>query len=126
MDRRVQGRGFGSETMREIMRRLRSIGCRRVRLLVVPGNPAATLYERMGFRSVGEDACEGCLVMEVVLRAASLSGFRAPGHVGGADGLVAPRPPPDAAPPVSRPARSNDDRRRARASLPRLRSASLS
>jgi GNAT superfamily N-acetyltransferase len=71
MDRRVQGRGYGSETMREIMRRLRCIGCRRARLLVVPGNPAATLYERMGFRTVGEDASEGCLVMEVVLRAAS-------------------------------------------------------
>jgi hypothetical protein len=71
MDRGVQGRGYGSETMREIMRRLRCIGCCRARLLVVPENPAATLYERMGFRTVGEDASGGCLVMEVVLRAAS-------------------------------------------------------
>jgi GNAT superfamily N-acetyltransferase len=122
MDRRVQGRGYGSEAMREIMRRLRCVGCRRARLLVVPGNPAAILYERMGFRTVGEDASEGsrhggrapCRI---------LGGFRGAGNVDGADGLVAPRPPPDAAPPVSRPARSNGDRRRARASLPRLRSA---
>jgi GNAT superfamily N-acetyltransferase len=69
LDSRQQGRGFGKQTMHEIVERLRRIdGCRRVRLLVAPDNlRARMLYESAGFRIIGPWPSTGELVLELVL-----------------------------------------------------------
>jgi GNAT superfamily N-acetyltransferase len=50
----MRGRGVGGLLMGEIERVARARGCARVRLDVVEGNRARTLYERSGFVAVGE------------------------------------------------------------------------
>lgn len=68
LDRRHQGRGYGRMAVARIMAHLRRIaGCRRVRLLVVPGNDRAIrLYEQAGFRRVGVNRA-GEFILEAVL-----------------------------------------------------------
>ena len=68
IDRGCQGSGFGRAAMTAIMAGLRRIAsCRRVRLLVDPGNgPALRLYRQAGFERVGRWAETGELVMECV------------------------------------------------------------
>ena len=61
-----QGNGLGRAALTAAMARLRSVaGCRRVRLLVAPDNaPALRLYERAGFRVIGEHPATGEWVMQ--------------------------------------------------------------
>lgn len=68
LDRRQQGRGFGRIALAQIMTHVgRIVGCRRVRLLVVPANiRAIRLYERAGFRQIGVNAL-GEFILEAVL-----------------------------------------------------------
>jgi GNAT superfamily N-acetyltransferase len=66
-----QGKGLGRGILARIMSRLAGVpGCRRMRLIVVPGNQGAiALYARAGFRIVGTLPATGDLVMECELRA---------------------------------------------------------
>ena len=68
LDRRQQGRGFGRMALARIMTHVgRIVGCRRVRLLVVPTNSRAIrLYEQAGFRQIGVNAL-GEFILEAVL-----------------------------------------------------------
>lgn len=50
-----QRRGYGRAVLLETLERLRSVGCREVRLSYWPGNPAARLYESVGFEHTGEE-----------------------------------------------------------------------
>ncbi|MBU8544925.1 MULTISPECIES: GNAT family N-acetyltransferase [Roseomonadaceae] len=65
-----QGRGLGRAILARIMAGLASMpACRRVRLIVVPGNEGAlALYRKMGFRMAGTLPATGDLVMECALR----------------------------------------------------------
>jgi RimJ/RimL family protein N-acetyltransferase len=69
IDRRQQGRGYGSQAMSAALDRMRHIaGCRRIRLLVAPDNThARLLYDRAGFCPVGRLASTGELVLELTL-----------------------------------------------------------
>lgn len=65
-----QGRGLGRTILTRIMGRLGRVpGCRRIRLIVVPGNDGAiALYAKAGFRVTGRLPATGDLVMECALR----------------------------------------------------------
>lgn len=66
IDKRYQGRGYGRQTMEEIMRVARDeMGCRAIGLSVEPENHSARkLYESLGFRDTGE-AIRGQLIMKL-------------------------------------------------------------
>jgi diamine N-acetyltransferase len=66
IDREYQGRGYGRETMEEIIRLVRDeMGCRSIGLSVEPENHhARNLYESLGFRETGE-AIQGQLIMKL-------------------------------------------------------------
>ena len=49
-----RGRGIGSAMMRQLLDELRETGYPRASLSVQKENPAARLYERLGFRIVGD------------------------------------------------------------------------
>jgi ribosomal protein S18 acetylase RimI-like enzyme len=49
-----RGKGFGDELLAELLAQARRDGFRQVSLSVEPDNPALRLYERHGFRKVGE------------------------------------------------------------------------
>lgn len=49
-----RGRGIGSAMMRQLLDELRGTGYPRASLSVQKENPAARLYERLGFRIVGD------------------------------------------------------------------------
>jgi ribosomal protein S18 acetylase RimI-like enzyme len=49
----LRGQGIGSDCLRHVQRRAAAAGLD-VELQVVHGNPAQRLYERLGFRNVGE------------------------------------------------------------------------
>ena len=68
IDVRWQGAGIGRRAMDSALERMARIpGCRRVRLLVAPGNQRAlTLYRRAGFQVVDTWRATGELVMEAV------------------------------------------------------------
>jgi GNAT superfamily N-acetyltransferase len=51
---RFRGRGIGTRLIEALLARARGMG-RAVALNVVRGNPAISLYHRLGFRVVGED-----------------------------------------------------------------------
>lgn len=61
-----QGRGYGRETMEEIIRLVRDeMGCRSIGLSVEPENHhARKLYENLGFSETGE-AIQGQLIMKL-------------------------------------------------------------
>jgi RimJ/RimL family protein N-acetyltransferase len=69
IDRRQQGRGYGSQAMSAAVDRMRHIaGCRRIRLLVAPDNVRARLlYSRAGFCPIGRLASTGELVLELTV-----------------------------------------------------------
>jgi GNAT superfamily N-acetyltransferase len=69
IDRRAQGRGYGTKAMQHIMSRIRHIaGCRRVRLLVAAENAGARrLYERTGFQPAAVLPETGELILECEL-----------------------------------------------------------
>lgn len=55
IDHRYQGRGYGRAAMLEVIHRLNSRSdCRSIELSYWPGNPAARMYERLGFEHTGE------------------------------------------------------------------------
>jgi ribosomal protein S18 acetylase RimI-like enzyme len=57
----LRGRGVGSECLRRVQRCAEAAGLD-VELQVVVGNPAQRLYERLGFRNVGESAVRPAMV----------------------------------------------------------------
>ena len=68
VDREYQGRGYGRQTMEEIIRLVRDeMGCRSLGLSVEPENHLARkLYEGLGFGETGE-AIQGQLIMKLDL-----------------------------------------------------------
>ena len=56
-----RGRGFGHELMTGLLERARRAGYERLSLCVEKDSPAVSLYERYGFRQVGES--DGALTM---------------------------------------------------------------
>ena len=66
IDKRHQGRGYGRQTMEEIIRLVRDeLGCRAVGLSVEPENRSARkLYESLGFVETGE-SIRGQLIMKL-------------------------------------------------------------
>lgn len=54
--REFRGRGIGTRMLRLMLEELREAGYLRASLGVAKGNPALRLYERMGFRIVGDGA----------------------------------------------------------------------
>ncbi len=55
IDREHQRQGYGAAALREVVRRLRALpDCRAIALSYWPGNPAARLYEALGFAHTGE------------------------------------------------------------------------
>jgi len=50
----ARGRGIGTQLMDELLRAAAENGLKAVSLSVVPENPALRIYERFGFRKVGE------------------------------------------------------------------------
>lgn len=65
-----QGLGLGRTILARIMAGLAGVpACQRIRLIVVPGNDGAiSLYDKVGFRAVGELPGTGDIVMECRLR----------------------------------------------------------
>ena len=61
-----RGTGLGSELLDALMRRAREDGYGAISLSVEKDNPAVALYERHGFRRVGED--DGAYTMRADLR----------------------------------------------------------
>lgn len=57
LSRRVQGQGIGRTLVEEILADAAMVGVN-VKLSVLKANPAKKLYERLGFKVVGEDAHE--------------------------------------------------------------------
>ena len=52
----LHGRGLGAHIVRFCIDEARRLGCRAVRLDIVPGNlPAQHLYEKLGFKYVGDE-----------------------------------------------------------------------
>jgi len=49
-----RGRGYGDELLRALLDQARKDGFQQISLSVEPDNPALRLYERHGFRKVGE------------------------------------------------------------------------
>jgi diamine N-acetyltransferase len=66
IDKRYQGRGYGRQTVEEIIRLVRDdMGCRAIGLSVEPKNQnARKLYESLGFRETGE-AIQGQIIMKL-------------------------------------------------------------
>ncbi|MDQ3705812.1 MAG: GNAT family N-acetyltransferase [Chloroflexota bacterium] len=66
IDKRYQGRGYGRQTMVEIIRLVRDdMGCRSIGLSVEPKNQnARKLYDSLGFRETGE-AIQGQIIMKL-------------------------------------------------------------
>ena len=62
-----RGRGFGHELMTGLLERARRAGYERLSLCVEKDSPAVSLYERYGFRRVGEH--DGALTMTAELGA---------------------------------------------------------
>lgn len=60
-----RGRGFGHELMTGLLERARRAGYERLSLCVEQDSPAVSLYERYGFRRVGES--DGALTMTAEL-----------------------------------------------------------
>ncbi len=55
IDRQHQRQGYGAAALREVVRRLRALlDCRAIALSYWSGNPAARLYEALGFAHTGE------------------------------------------------------------------------
>jgi RimJ/RimL family protein N-acetyltransferase len=73
LDRRQQGLGFGRHALHAAVARMsRSVGCRRIRLLVAPDNsPALHLYQQAGFTDAGMLASTGELILEFVIPTAT-------------------------------------------------------
>lgn len=71
LDRRRQGRGYGTAAFRAILTYLANReGCRRIRLQVTPGNDKArALYLRAGFEETGLAAGDGDDILELALDA---------------------------------------------------------
>jgi ribosomal protein S18 acetylase RimI-like enzyme len=57
----LRGQGIGSDCLRRVQRRAAAAGLD-VELQVVHGNPAQRLYERLGFRCVGQGAVRQAMV----------------------------------------------------------------
>ena len=57
----LRGQGIGSDCLRHVQRRAAAAGLD-VELQVVHGNPAQRLYERLGFRNVGEPGVRQAMV----------------------------------------------------------------
>ena len=57
----LRGQGIGTDCLRRVQRRAAAAGLD-VELQVVLGNPAQRLYERLGFRSVGESGVRQAMV----------------------------------------------------------------
>lgn len=49
----VRGQGLGTRVMHALMAEARRLGCRAIHLEVLPDNPAAALYRRLGFDDRG-------------------------------------------------------------------------
>jgi len=62
-----RGRGLGTEMMRAMLDELRATGYARASLSVQKENPAVRLYERLGFRAVGDgfDETEWLMVRDL-------------------------------------------------------------
>lgn len=60
-----RGRGYGNELLTALLQRAREEGYRRISLSVEPDNPALALYERHGFRKVGERGGAWIMVAEL-------------------------------------------------------------
>ncbi len=60
-----RGRGLGSRLLAALLDEARSAGLRALSLSVDPGNPALRLYERAGFRRVGERDTSWTLLREL-------------------------------------------------------------
>jgi GNAT superfamily N-acetyltransferase len=60
-----RGRGYGDELLTALLERARKSGFDRVSLSVEPDNPALKLYERHGFRQVGEKGGSLTMVAEL-------------------------------------------------------------
>ncbi len=63
-----RGRGYGDELLTALLERARKSGFGRVSLSVEPDNPALKLYERHGFRRVGEKGGSLTMVAELLDR----------------------------------------------------------
>ena len=66
----LRGQGLGSECLRRVLRRADAAGLD-VELQVVRGNPAQHLYERLGFRPIGEGDVRVAMVRKPTPAAAS-------------------------------------------------------
>jgi ribosomal protein S18 acetylase RimI-like enzyme len=60
-----RGRGYGDELLHGLFERARKDGFERLSLSVEPENPALHLYERLGFRRVGEQGGSLTMVAEL-------------------------------------------------------------
>lgn len=65
-----RGQGIGGAMMRQMLRELRDAGYARASLSVQKENPALRLYERLGFRIIGDGADETEWLMTIDLNAA--------------------------------------------------------
>ncbi len=60
-----RGRGLGSRLLAALLDEARAAGLRALSLSVDPGNPALRLYERAGFRRVGESGTSWTLLRDL-------------------------------------------------------------
>ena len=66
----LRGQGIGSDCLRHVQRRAAAAGLD-VELQVVRGNPAQRLYERLGFRNVGEPGVRQAMAWKPSVHAAN-------------------------------------------------------
>ena len=71
----LRGQGIGTACLRRVQRRAAAAGLD-VELQVVHGNPARHLYERLGFRNVGESGVRQAMAWRPAVRAPAAPPFR--------------------------------------------------
>ena len=60
-----RGKGIGTELMRRMLRLLKEQGCRQASLAVQKANYAVKMYEKVGFRTIDENAEEYIMVCDL-------------------------------------------------------------
>ena len=61
-----RGRGIGTQLLQKLLEALRNKGYKRVSLAVQKDNHAVRMYEKAGFRTVGENEAEFIMICELL------------------------------------------------------------
>ena len=76
----LRGQGIGTDCLLRVQERAAAAGVA-VELQVVPGNPAQHLYERLGFRRIGDSGVRQAMVWTPCIEAPSVRPTNTPGEI---------------------------------------------